>query len=127
MSDRPNVLFIMTEDEISKGLRMTNLFTGDTFEPVGDPGKVESVITRLPTGVDGALELWKLNHYYDRLHDASDVESQWELHNLTADPEERTNLATVNGDVAAVRTQLRTVLEETREKMRRTPQHVNAV
>ena len=48
---------------------MTNLFTGEPFEPVGEPGKVESVITRLPTGDDGAAELWKLNHYYERLPD----------------------------------------------------------
>src|SRR5207237_1113193 len=117
-------IYFMAEDEISKGLRMTNLFTGDPFEPVGDPGKVEAVLTRLPTGADGALELWKLNHYYDRIDGSSDVESQWELHNLSADPEERANLAAAD-DAAAVRTQLHTVLEQTRETMRRTPQHVN--
>ena len=52
------------------------------------------------------------------------VDAQWELHNLSTDPEERTNLA---GDAAAssIRAQLETVLERTREEMRRTPQHVN--
>ncbi len=117
-------VYFMTEDQITMGLRMTNMFTGDPFEPVGEPAKVESVITRLPTGTDGAAELWKLNRYYDRLDDSSDVESQWELHNLSVDPEERANRA--NTDDANVLSQLRTVLDETRASMRRTPRHVNA-
>jgi hypothetical protein len=51
--------------------------TGESFDPVGDPGKVESVITRLPTGDDGELELWKCNRYYDRLDDTDDA-TPWE-------------------------------------------------
>ena len=44
--------------------------------------------------------------------------------NLTADPEERANRA--SDDAAAdVLAQLRTVLDDTREVMRRTPRHVN--
>ena len=43
-------VYFMTEDQISRGLRMTNRFTGEPFEPVGEPDKVESVIARLPTG-----------------------------------------------------------------------------
>jgi arylsulfatase A-like enzyme len=130
-------VYFMTEDEITRGLRTTNLFTGDPFEPVGQPGKVESVITRLATGDDGAPELWKLNHYYERLPEWEEAhglaapgapepaDAQWELHNLTADPEERANRAT-DADVASVLAQLRTVLDDTREQMRRTPQHLNA-
>ena len=73
-------VYFMTEDQISRGLRMTNRFTGEAFEPVGEPDKVESVITRLPTGRDGALELWKLNHYYERL-------PEWqESRGIPADP-----------------------------------------
>ena len=131
-------VYFMTEDQISRGLRMTNRFTGEAFEPVGEPDKVESVITRLPTGRDGALELWKLNHYYERLPEWQElrgipadpfaplpVDAQWELHNLSTDPEERTNVAT-DAAATAIRAQLETLLERTRDEMRRTPQHVNA-
>ena len=52
------------------------------------------------------------------------VDAQWELHNLTVDPEERTNLAG-EADRAAVFSQLESVLERTRDEARRTPQHVN--
>jgi arylsulfatase A-like enzyme len=130
-------VYFMTEDRISRGLRTANRFTGEAFEPVDEPDKVESVITRLPTGAGGARELWKLIHYYDRLREWQEargiapdpfappaVEPQWELHNLSADPEERTNLA---GDAvsAPVRAELERVLERTRDESRRTPQHVN--
>ena len=130
-------VYFMTEDQISRGLRTTNRFTGDPFEPVGEPGNVESVITHLPTGDGGVDELWKLNHYYDRLPDWEEsrgipqvpfapppADPQWELHNLTVDPEERTNLAGTAGRAAAF-SRLQTVLERTRHDVRRTPQHVN--
>jgi arylsulfatase A-like enzyme len=129
-------IYFMTEDQVTSGLRTNNLFTGDPFEPVGQPGKVESVITRLPTGDDGAPELWKLNHYYERLVDweeahgvaaasgSEPADAEWELHNLTVDPEERANRIG-DADAAPVLAQLRTVLDDTRESMRRTPQHVN--
>jgi hypothetical protein len=118
-------VYFLTEDQITMGLRSVNLFTGDPFEPVGAPGKVESVITQLPTGADGARELWKCNRYYDTLDDSSGVPSEWELHNLTVDPEERANRAG-NADDTSVLAQLCTVLDDTRATMRRTPQHVNA-
>ena len=130
-------VYFMTEDEISRGLRTTNRFTGDPFEPVSQPNKVESVITRLPTGDGGADELWKLNHYYDRLADWEQsrgirqrplapppADPQWELHNLTVDPEERVNLADAV-DRVTVFWRLQSVLEHTRDIARRTPQHVN--
>jgi arylsulfatase A-like enzyme len=130
-------VYFMTEDEISRGMNMKNLFTGEPFEAIAEPGRVESVITRLPSGVDGAPELWKLNHYYERLPEweeahglanpsgAEPADAEWELHNLTADPEERTNRAADTG-AADVLTQLRAVLDDTRDAMRRTPQHVNS-
>jgi arylsulfatase A-like enzyme len=117
-------VYFMTEDQITMGLRTVNLFTGTPFEPVGEPAKVESVITHLATGDAGAPELWKCNRYYDRLDDTSELESQWELHNLTADPEERTNRAS-DADAATVLAQLRRLLDDTRAAKRRTPQHVN--
>ena len=67
-------IYFMTEDQISRGLRTTNRFTGEPFEAVGPPAKVESVIARLDTGADGGAELWKLNRYYDQLApDGSDA------------------------------------------------------
>jgi hypothetical protein len=100
------------------------MFTGEPFEPVGAPAKVEAVLTRLPTGVDHAPELWKLNHYYERLDGTTEVDDQWELHNLSADPEERANRVG-DDEIATVVTQLCAILDDTREAMRRTPQHVN--
>jgi arylsulfatase A-like enzyme len=118
-------VYFMTEDQITMGLRTVNLFSGEPFDPVGEPGKVESVITHLPSGEAGALELWKCNRYYDRLDGSSEVADQWELHNLTVDPEERANLIT-EADAAPVLARLRTLLDDTRSSMRRTPQHVNS-
>jgi arylsulfatase A-like enzyme len=130
-------VYFMTEDEISRGLNMQNLFTHEVFEPIDEPGKVESIITRLPTGDGGTVETWKLNHYYERLPQWEEAhglanpfapepaDAQWELHNLTLDPEERANRA-ADADTASVLAQLRSVLDDTRESMRRTPQHVNA-
>lgn len=103
-------LYFMTEDQITRGSRQVNVITGERYEPVAEPDKIESVIARLPTGEGGALELWKLNHSYGSLADwerdhgaapapvpdgarRDPVESEWEAHNLTRDPEERTNLA----------------------------------
>jgi hypothetical protein len=95
------------------------------------------VIARVPTGADGTDELWKLNHYYDRLTDweesrgipprplgAPECEARWELHDLTNDPEERTNLADAP-DRVDVRSRLQAILERTRQVVRRTPQYVN--
>ena len=46
----------------------------------------------------------------------------FELHNLTVDPEERTNRAATD---TAPRSQLQTVLESEREQKRRLPSHRN--
>ena len=87
-------VYFMTEDDISRGSRQGNAFTGEEYDPVRRPSKLESVIAALPTASDGTDELWKLNHYYESLPDDSpDAPSFYELHNLTTDPEERTNEA----------------------------------
>jgi len=65
--------------------------------------------------VDGVL--WKLNRYYDAA--GSDAED-WELHDLTSDPEERTDLSGDTGS-AAVRDRLRAVLGEQRTHKRLAP------
>jgi arylsulfatase A-like enzyme len=130
-------IYFMTEDEITRGLRTTNLFTKEAFEPVGEPAKVESVVASLPTGADGTSELWKLNHYYERLDDwraahgyagnpfaAPAAEEQWELHNLTVDPEERDDRA-ADRDATSSLSRLRSVLEAEREAKRLVPLHRN--
>jgi arylsulfatase A-like enzyme len=109
-------VYFMTEDQISKGLRVTNRFTGEPYEPVHAPANVESVIAVLPD--DG--HLWKLNRYYDRLGDATS--SQWELHDLTADPEERHDLARAGHPN---RPRLEQILAQEREHKRRVPQARN--
>jgi arylsulfatase A-like enzyme len=113
-------VYFMTEDQISRGLRTKNQFTGEPFDVVGEPANVESVIAALPTG-DGSDELWKLNHYYASRDDPDAEElapPEWELHNLTADPEERRNLAR---DGTPQMDGMRRLLVATRSASRRTP------
>jgi arylsulfatase A-like enzyme len=125
-------IYFMTEDDVTRGSTQTNILTGVPFDAVPPPSNIESVVTTLPTGPDGADELWKLNHYYDRLDEwdadhgvASDpfappsAAPAYELHNLTADPEERTNLADSATETAS---QLRSVLDAQREAKRLLPQ-----
>jgi len=125
-------VYFMTEDDVSQGLTMQNRFTGEGLEPVPAPNHIESVIATLPTGPGRTGELWKLNHYYERLDefDAAHglpvspfappaAEPRWELHNLSADPEERANRA---DDVPGVMRQLRGILDTEREAKRRVPQ-----
>jgi hypothetical protein len=123
-------LYFMTEDDVGRGLTPVSVVSGKGYEPVPFPSHVESVITTMPAG-DGA-EVWKLNHYYERLDEFDQAhglpanpfapppaEPAWELHNLTADPEERQNRATDSPDVLR---QLQKVLDEQRERKRRLPQ-----
>jgi arylsulfatase A-like enzyme len=124
-------IYFMTEDAITRGLRQANLLTGKAFDPLPAPACIESVVASLPTGDNGAEELWKLNHYYERLDDwyadhgvkpnpwaGPAVEPAWELHNLTADPEERRNVA---GEDGAAFSALSTILEQQREQKRLLP------
>lgn len=108
-----------------------NILNGAPFDPVAPPVNIESVLATLPTGEGGAPELWKLNHYYDRLDDwyaaqgmapnpflAPAAEPDWELHNMTADPEERHNR--VVDDPAAL-SGMKSILERERDAKRRLP------
>jgi len=128
-------IYFMTEDDISRGLHERNVLTGEPFTPVNPVSKVESVVAPLPTGADGAAELWKLNHYFERIDDwyaergiapspfaPPAGEPFLELHNLSRDPEERTNLA---DQEAAARSAMRTVLDEQRDAKRLLPRHRN--
>jgi arylsulfatase A-like enzyme len=129
-------IYFMTEDNPSKGLTQLNLLNGQPFDPVGSPSNIESVITALPTGANGAEELWKLNHYYERLDDwyeakgfpknpfiAPPAEPIFELHNLTNDPEERRNAVSEN---PFVHSQMISVLDAEREVKRLVPSLRNA-
>ena len=128
-------IYFMTEDDFTRGENQTNPLTNQPFEPVEFPSRVESVITSLPSGPGGADELWKLNHYYERLDEWNEAhgiatnpmagpaaEPVWEMHNLTTDPEERANRA---GDMADVLEQLRSVLVDERNAKRLLPSHLN--
>lgn len=128
-------IYFMTEDQITRGLSPHNRISGEPFDPVLAPDKVESVIARLPTGVDGAPALWKCNQYYDRLAEWEAVHglpvnpflpepapAQWELHNLTADPDERTNRASTEATVLG---EMQALLDLERDAKRRLPAHRN--
>jgi hypothetical protein len=116
-------IYFMTEDDVSRGSRQINLFSGQPYEAVQQPSNIESVITTLPTGPGGAEEIWKLNHYYEQ----GDMESEplvlaaspvFELHNLSTDPEERRNHAEEAAEVLA---QLQAVLAAERQSKQRQP------
>ncbi len=129
-------IYFMTEDDVTRGLTQNNVLTGAPFEPVANPCFIESVIATLPTGAGGADELWKLNHYYERLDDWNEehgitknpfvgpaAEPVYEVHNLTTDPEERHNRA---ADSASALRQLTAVLDEQRDEKRLVPSLRNA-
>ena len=125
-------LYFMTEDEITRGSRQRGLVTGESYEAVAQPAKVESVIAT----VDGD-ELWKLNHYYERLDDwdeahgrlvpawlrSEPVDDEFELYNLTADPEERHNLDVTGAPGLA----LQRLLESERDTKRLGPRLSNSI
>jgi hypothetical protein len=130
-------IYFMTEDEFSRGISETNMFSGKHYDAVGYPAKIESIVATLPTGKDGSDELWKLTHYFERLDDwnaehgipknplsGPPADPFFELHNLTLDPEERQNRA--DDDPAAL-SQLTSVLESERDTKRLLPTHRNPV
>jgi hypothetical protein len=115
----------MTEDDVSRGSHQVNLFSGQPYEAVQQPSNIESVITTLPTGPGGAEEIWKLNHYYEQTPtDGEELApgdgTVFELHNLSTDPEERTNHADGNAEVLV---QLQALLIAERQSKRRLPSH----
>jgi hypothetical protein len=124
-------IYFMTEDDVTRGLTQNNVLTGAPFDAVANPCFIESLIATLPTGAGGADELWKLNHYYERLDDWNEehgikadpfdgpgAEPVYEMHNLTTDPEERSNRV---ADAASELSRLKTVLDEQREQKRLVP------
>ena len=101
------------------------------------PCYIESTLATLPTGKDGADELWKLNHYYERLDDWNEAhgipknpfagpaaDPVFEMHNLTVDPEERHNRV---DDAKETLRHMQAVLEAQRDGKRNLPTHRNPV
>jgi len=128
-------IYFLTEDDVTRGLNQQNILSGKPFDSVVPPGRIESVIATLPTGPDGADELWKLNHYYERLDDwyadkgfarnpfaGPAADPVFELHNLSVDPEERNNRVR---DADGALTTMKTVLDSERDAKRLVPSHRN--
>ena len=129
-------IYFMTEDDVTRGATQVNILSGTPFDAVGPPTSIESVVGNLPTGEGGTEEMWKLNHYYERLDDwyaaqgvapnpflGPAAEPSYELHNLTVDPEERNNRAS---DEPGVLSQMRSVLDSERDAKRLIPAVRNA-
>ena len=130
-SDLAAPVYFMTEDNVTAGSNQTNILTGTPFAAITGATCVESVVAPLPTGPRGATELWKVNHYYERLDEwnaehgiapnpfaGPPADPFHELHNLTRDPEERTNLA---GDDPTTLSLMCSVLDVQREAKRLLP------
>ncbi len=130
-------IYFMTEDDVTRGVTQNNVLTGERFDAIDAPCFVESAIATLPTGANGEAELWKLNHYYERLDDwneahgiaknpfaAPAAEPVFELHNLSVDPEERHNRV---DDAKDALRQIQTVLDAQRDAKRNLPAHRNPV
>ena len=62
LSDDP--VYFMTDDQIFRGAEAVSL-TGVTYQPVVQPGSVETVVAYLPTGPAGAKQRWKYSRYFD--------------------------------------------------------------
>jgi choline-sulfatase len=57
-------VYYLTEDEVSRGTVQTTTL-GFEYRSVIQPNSVETVVTNLATGDDGALEKWKYSRYSD--------------------------------------------------------------
>jgi len=124
-------IYFMTEDDVTRGSTQTNILSGKPFDAVAQPACIEAVVATLPTGDGGSDELWKLNHYYERL-DAWNADHGvpanpfaapaaapvFEMHNLTSDPEERHNLA---GEDRSALSAMTSILDAVRETQRLVP------
>jgi len=126
-----SAIYFMTEDDVTRGVTQANILSGTPFEALSAPINIESVLSTLPTGENGAPELWKLNHYYERLDEwyaaqgvaanpfwGPPAEPFFELHNLSSDPEERQNKADSETESLSA---MRSVLDQQRDLKRRLP------
>jgi arylsulfatase A-like enzyme len=130
-------VYFMTEDDVSRGQSQLNMFSGKPYDAVAGPICIESVVAALPTGADGGDELWKLNHYFERMDEwnaahgmpknpfaGTPADAEFELHNLTKDPEERLNHVV---DAKDTMSKMQSVLDDQRDMKRLVPLHRNPV
>jgi len=61
---RDDPIYFMTDDQIFKGRNAVGML-GFTYQPVVQPGSVETVIAYLPTVPAGAKARWKYSRYWD--------------------------------------------------------------
>ena len=129
-------IYFMTEDDVTRGVTQVNILNGQALR-AGRPADQHRVGDHVAAHRDGgAQELWKLNHYYERLDDwyaaqgvapnpflPAAAEPEWELHNLTVDPEERHNQAATS---PATLSAMQSVLERQRDAKRLIPALRNA-
>jgi arylsulfatase A-like enzyme len=124
-------VYFMTEDDVTSGQTQRNVLTGEPFDAIDAPAYIESVVAILPTGEGGTDELWKLNHYHqgltawhaDRGRTPPTTRGtgegvDWELHDLTTDPEERHDLSDEATEAMA---SMRAILEAQRDEKRLLP------
>jgi choline-sulfatase len=78
-------VYFMTDDEISRGDNQVSP-TGLPYESVIQPNHVETVIARLPTGAQGALEKWKYSRYFDSPQFWSDPATPQDVVTFVAGP-----------------------------------------
>ena len=131
-ADDARAVYFMTEDDISRGLHQANMFTGEPLRagrvPVHKSSRWSPAPHRTPTG-RRALEAQPLLRAARRLgrpraspripSPGPAIEPTFfELHNLTADPEERQNLA---GDDGVPLEELRTVLVDSAQPLAPSP------
>lgn len=115
-SQDSNVVYFMTEDEVSKGNSQVSIRGGHQYDSLDGPCSIETVICHV-VNRSGERELWKYNRYYDDAQKWSHPFSkdisirregphkgrvevrtcrfpdEYELYNLTKDPSELVNLA----------------------------------
>ena len=123
-ADFQTPIYFMTEDQFSQGPHTTNPMTGAPFTAVAGASNVEAVVTSLPTGAGGGSEIWKLAHYYGTPGGPDAALTAAEVYNLSADPQERHNLA---NDSTAPVAELYEILDEQRAAKRLEPRHTNAM
>jgi choline-sulfatase len=78
-------VYFMTDDEISRGDHQVSA-SGHQYPSVIQPCHVETVIARLPTGPQGALQMWKHSRYFDTPQFWSDPNTPQDVVTLVAGP-----------------------------------------
>jgi hypothetical protein len=97
-------VYFLTEDEFSRGNAQVTVL-GYEYRPVIQPNSVETVVTYLPTGNDGAQEKWKYSQYSDNEQFWSDpAPSAGPPRDVMTEVSGNTNLPGRNAAVTTVKT-----------------------